>query len=322
MNIPDDTMNILLAKYFANEANPEEEQQVYAWIAAGEDNLRYFEAYMQVWDKSRTMPQLDIDENKAWHRFRAYTVNQPVADIRQIHRPAQWFTIAAACIVILAAAWLTFTLLTKEKEISVTLPVAAIVQTDTLPDRSVVTLNKNAELSYTDMPKQRQRAVTLKGEAFFEVTPDKEKPFVITAGQSTIRVVGTSFNIKTDDRYTEVIVRTGIVQVTTEEESITLKAGEKITVVPDAGLQKEQQQDALYNYYVSKIFICDNTPLWKLVEKLNEAYGVNIVIADKDLSNLPLTVTFSEESLDTILDILRQTLMINIAKEGDSTIIK
>ncbi len=315
-------MNILLARYFANEANTEEEQQVYAWIAAGEDNLRYFEAYMQVWDKSRAMPQLDIDENKAWNRFREHVMNKPVADIRQTRRPVQWVKMAAAGIVILAGAWLTFILLPKEKAVSVNLPVAGIVQTDTLPDRSVVTLNKNAELSYADMPKKKERAVTLKGEAFFEVTPDREKPFVITAGQATIRVVGTSFNVKTNDEYTEVIVNTGIVRVIREEESIELKAGEKITVGPDAGLQKEQQQDALYNYYVSKTFICDNTPLWKLVEKLNEAYGVNMVIADKDLSSLPLNVTFSEESLDTILDILRETLMVTIAKEGDSIVIK
>ncbi len=315
-------MNILLAKYFANEANTEEEQQVYAWIAAGEDNLRYFEAYMQVWDKSRAMPQLDIDENKAWSRFRERIIDKPVADIRQPRRPVQWAKIAAAWIVILAGAWLTFILFPKEKGMSVNLPVAGIVQTDTLPDRSVVTLNKNAVLSYADIPKKKERAVTLKGEAFFEVAPDRKKPFVITAGQAIIRVVGTSFNIKANDEYTEVIVNTGIVQVIREEESVALKAGEKITVSSHTGLQKERQQDALYNYYVSKTFICDNTPLWKLVEKLNEAYGVNIVIADKDLSGLPINVTFSEESLDTILDILRETLMVTIAKEGDSIIIK
>jgi ferric-dicitrate binding protein FerR (iron transport regulator) len=81
-------------------------------------------------------------------------------------------------------------------------------------------------------------------------------------------------------------------------------------------------EDKLYNYYRSKEFVCDDTPLWKLVEVLNEAYGVNIVIENKELRGLRLNTTFNNESLDTILDIVSQTFGITYTKEADRIILK
>ena len=122
---------------------------------------------------------------------------------------------------------------------------------------------------------------------------------------------------------TEVIVETGIVQVTKGNEVVELKAGERISL-ETAGTteQKEKSDDKLYNYYVSRTFVCDNTPLWKLVEKLNEAYGENIRIGREELRKLPLTVTFDDESLDVILGIISETLMIKITKEGNEIVLQ
>lgn len=321
MDIQDEKLNILLAKYFSNEASTTEEQEVYAWIESSEDHLRYFEGYMRVWDNAKLMPQLDTDENKAWNRFKEGYIQKPVKHIQPIRKPV-WLRAAAVIIALVAGAWLTFTLFPRNPAtVSVHLAAKGLTQIDTLPDRSVVTLNKHAILSYTESPDLNQRTVTLQGEAFFDVAPDKKKPFVIMAGTATIKVVGTSFNVKTSGDITEVIVNSGTVQVSRGEETVELTAGEKIAVGLEA-LEKTVQQDMLYHYYVTKTFICDNTPLWKLVEKLNEAYGVNIVIENKDLSNMPISVTFNEESLDTILAVLRDTLMISIVKQEDTITIK
>ena len=104
---------------------------------------------------------------------------------------------------------------------------------------------------------------------------------------------------------------------------VELKAGEKTSLSQaDTVAAKQVSDDKLYNYYVSKTFVCDNTPLWKLVEKLNEAYGTNIRIEREELRKLPLTVTFDEESLDTILDIISQTLMIKISRNDNEIILR
>ncbi|MGK2864647.1 MAG: DUF4974 domain-containing protein, partial [Chitinophagaceae bacterium] len=122
---------------------------------------------------------------------------------------------------------------------------------------------------------------------------------------------------------TEVIVETGMVQVTKNGSMTELKAGERISFsLADSLVHKETSADKLYHYYVSRTFVCDNTPLWKLVEKLNEAYNANIRIGKEQLRKLPLTVTFEDESLDVILNIIRQTLMIKIIRNEDEIILQ
>jgi transmembrane sensor len=90
----------------------------------------------------------------------------------------------------------------------------------------------------------------------------------------------------------------------------------------DSVLVKDKVQDQLYNYYRSKQFVCDNTPLWKFVEVLNEAYGTNIIIENPKLRGLPLTTQFENESLDRILDVIHETFDIIVIKEKDRIILR
>ncbi|MGB8193085.1 MAG: FecR domain-containing protein, partial [Chitinophagaceae bacterium] len=195
--------------------------------------------------------------------------------------------------------------------------------TDTLSDGSVVTLNKKTSLSYPNKFKGDKRSVALQGEAFFKVTPDSKKPFIIQSNDVTIKVIGTSFNVRNDNNATEVIVETGIVEVSHRNSSIELRPGEKLVVhAQDTLLTKEKQQDKLYNYYSTKQFVCDNTPLWKLVQALNDAYDAHIEIGRPELRNIPITTTFNNESLDRILEIVRLTLNISVTKTGDKIILR
>jgi ferric-dicitrate binding protein FerR (iron transport regulator) len=90
----------------------------------------------------------------------------------------------------------------------------------------------------------------------------------------------------------------------------------------DTALAKEIVEDRLYNYYRSKEFVCDDTPLWKLVEVLNEAYGANIIIENKELRGLKLNTTFNNESLDRILEVIATTFDITVTPEKDRIILK
>ena len=139
----------------------------------------------------------------------------------------------------------------------------------------------------------------------------------------TVTVVGTSFNIKALEGKTQVIVETGVVRVTKNNRTIELQPNETlITSGTDSILVKEKVTDKLHQYYRSKEFVCDNTPLWKLVAVLNEAYNVNIVIERNELRNLPLTTTFYNESLEKILSIIAETFEITVERKGGQIILK
>jgi ferric-dicitrate binding protein FerR (iron transport regulator) len=204
-----------------------------------------------------------------------------------------------------------------------TIQAVEAVKSDSLPDGSAVVLNKNSQVSYPSHFNGNKRAVQLNGEAFFHVKPNKQKPFVISTNDVTITVVGTSFNVRSRGDTTEIIVETGVVRVANGEQTITLTAGERTIVRRnESQLQKQAGTDQLYNYYRSKKFVCDETPLWKLVDKINEAYNVNIVIGRSELRNLPMTVTFDDEELDKILDVMRQTFEISVVKDKGQIILR
>ena len=94
--------------------------------------------------------------------------------------------------------------------------------------------------------------------------------------------MGTSFNVKSSNGGTEVIVETGRVLVSRNKQTLLLLPGEKIFVEnKNAELEKTVNTDRLYMYYRNHEIICDATPLWKLVQVLNEAYDTNIVIANR-----------------------------------------
>ncbi|HET6994241.1 MAG TPA: FecR domain-containing protein [Chitinophagaceae bacterium] len=281
-------------------------------------NLAYYNQLKKIWDDSRQLASTTtVDENKGWENFRQKIHPAPV------RRPGfGWMKIAASIIIVAAIGLVAYlTLNNRPKEIMVM--AQQTVLTDTLPDGSFVTVNKGSSISYPSRFKGDTRQVVLKGEAFFNVTPNKKKPFVISVNDVTITVVGTSFNVRNINGNTEVVVETGIVKVTRAGKTIELNANEELHVNSnDSVLAKEKLGDHLYNYYRTKEFVCDDTPLWKVVEKINEAYDSHIVFGDPALREMLLTATFNNESLDQVLNVISETFNIKVTKEGDTIILQ
>jgi ferric-dicitrate binding protein FerR (iron transport regulator) len=197
------------------------------------------------------------------------------------------------------------------------------ILTDTLPDGSVVTLNKNSLLRYPSAFTDSTRNISLEGEAFFDVAPDKTHPFIVSVSDVQVRVVGTSFNVRSRKGITKVVVETGMVQVNHRQKMISLQPAEQVTVQSgDTLLQKQTTSDQLYQYYRSKVLVCDDTPLPTLVQALNEAYEANIVIGNTKLQQMRITSTFNNESLDKILSIVAETMGIEIVRNGDTIILR
>jgi transmembrane sensor len=314
----------LLVKHLLGETDDEEALLVEAWTNASAANKKQFLDLQAIWQESKRLAATSsIDEDAAWNRFQA-RLNQPKqkAVVRQMN-PRSWLRAVAIFLIVAGTTYISYTLLRERPVQNLVVASGKAAVTDTLPDGSVVTLNKNSELDYPSTFKGETRKVTMKGEAFFHVSADKKKPFIINVNDVTIRVVGTSFNVRSVNGITEVIVETGIVQVTHHNRTVELHKDEKIKVQQrDSALVKDKVQDRLYNYYRSKQFVCDNTPLWKFVQILNEAYDANIVIDDPKLRGLSLTAPFDNESLDRILEVIHETFNIKVIKEQDRIILQ
>lgn len=307
--------------YLLGELSPDEAERVRLWIEDPANQTRYNQ-FKMIWDKSRELAAVStVDENIAWNSFKARIKNNETipAPVVPLFKRFYVKAISAAAVIILAIGLFWWNRPAAEK----TLAAGQTVVIEKLADGSEITLNKQSTLHYPTAFKGKTRSVALKGEAFFNITPDKSKPFIISVNDIRVTVVGTSFNIREDSNYVEVLVETGTVIVSRDSQKITLQAGEKINM-PFTGAiaAKEKVNDKLHNYYRTKEFVCDDTPLWKLVQVLNEAYKTNIVFGKEELKDLRMNTSFYNESLDQVLEVIRLTFNLTVRKENGKIILE
>ena len=312
-------------KYLLGESSADEQLAVESWLKEDAANQQQYDQLKKIWENSKQLAaESDADENMAWEKFRKkISAETQPAVTKPAGKKFSFLKIAALFVLVAGLAIITYLMRSGNNDTAEQIATAGeTVLTDTLPDGSVVTLNKQSSLIYPGKFKGETRTVTLKGEAFFHVTPDKKKPFIISVNNIQVTVVGTSFNIKSNISGTEVIVETGVVRVARNGKTIELRAGEKLMFsAADSIPVKETVTDQLYNYYRSREFVCDDTPLWKLVDVLNEAYGSQIVIGRKELRELRITTTFNNESLDKILEVIHLTFDISISRQDGQVIL-
>lgn len=313
----------LIVRYLLGETTTEENTRVTARLATDPTFKKELEDYKTIWNTSQKIAATStVDTNAAWDRFVQKTKETPKRETKTVALPTKKTSvlkIAAAVLMLVFCGVVGYTIYQQP----ITVASNDQVLTETLPDGTLVTLNKNASISYPRNFEGNTRDVILKGEAFFDVTPNKEKPFMITADETTIKVVGTSFNVKCSEAITEIVVETGIVSVSKKQNEVMLTPNEVAFVHKNKATPiKENNKDQLYNYYRTKEFICDGTPLWRLVDVLNEAYNTEIIIANNDLKNLPLNTTFHNKSLDYVLDVISETFNIHVIDNDGRKVLK
>ena len=321
MNMNDD----LLVKFVVGETDADENAIVGNWLKADKKKLNYYYDFKKIWEDSLLIAAKNthVDENAAW-RLLQNRIHEKDNDVHTLTRSSfQWLRIAASIMLISTLGWLGYSYFeNKSANTLIQIHAANTTLNDTLPDGTKITLNKNSSLSYTSKFKGNTRPVTLKGEAFFTVSPDKTKPFIITINDVTVQVVGTSFNVKNKNGKTTVDVETGIVKVSKNKDQVELRHGEKVIIAElQSQLLKSVSKGKLYNYYRNKELICEQTPLQELVDALNEIYGIKIIIKKTALQKKPITTVFKDQSLEQILEVIRETFMIEIERKNNQIIL-
>jgi transmembrane sensor len=323
-----DVTEDLLIRYVLGEASESEIREITAWINTSDANARQFEQTKFILETSKNLAQASpVSEPEAWDRFKEKRgTMQKVVPIRSIAGLTGWLRVAATVLLVTGAALAGYYFYSHQGKAPEFVTVTAYnkVLTDTLPDGSVIHLNKRSSITYAAKFKPN-REVKLTGEAFFDVVHNGEAPFTVNVVDVTVRDVGTAFNISSNSNRIEVIVENGVVDVSRKKHSIELKKQEMVTIKPgDQDLRKEQTKDLLYKYYRTNEFVADNTPLHRLVDMLNEAYGSKIKIEGENVANAPITGTFpGSSSVDYILKVvLATTPEIHIEKTKDGIVLK
>lgn len=195
-----------------------------------------------------------------------------------------------------------------------------------LPDGTFVTLNRDSKINYPDEFTSDKREVYIEGEAFFDVVPNPEKPFIIHAGDANIKVLGTSFNVNAypGNERVEVVVSTGKVQFYSEEinqipgKELILDPGDKgIFVNASKELLKMQNHDPNFIAWKTRHLIFSETKLNEVIEQLSKLYNIQIKTIEPGLNELKYTGHFENHSIDFILEVISLTFDIEVNEENE-----
>ncbi|WP_417451469.1 FecR family protein [Kordiimonas sp.] len=214
-------------------------------------------------------------------------------------------------------------------------PAAQMYQT-AVGERSTVTLDDGSRLQLNTGTRVQvamlgdERRVTIDaGEAFFDVTRDESRPFVVTAGKSEVRVLGTQFSVRLGASSNVISVLSGLVSVAqhqgdvdTAKEIALLGAGQQVVHAPaiNRAIVDEFDENSVFAWRTGKAFYAE-TSLAEVVADLNRYFDNPLEIADLELASLPVSGTFNLSNQDVVIDALESAFSIMAVKRVDGVIL-
>lgn len=291
----------ILAKYFSGQATAEETEMVKNWAGASEENAADFNLLEKLWHRSGEQEQQVFDTDQAWQTVhgKINAVKSPSKMLRLIVRRA----VAAAAVIILAlGAWWIF----KPQGAAQTILADTEIKEVRMKDGSTIYLRKGATLQVAKGYGENRRSLSLEGEAFFEVTPDKEVPFIVNTSSTRVQVVGTSFLVNTNDNKVALTVKTGLVSFSSKSDGnkkILVAAGEQ-ALFEENELEKTGNADRNADAWRTKQLVFENTPLNTVAAEIRDYYGIDLKIAAADSSRIAsttMTARFNNQPLDAVL---------------------
>lgn len=312
---PDD----LLIKMLAGESSDAESQQAMDWIQASDENREYFESLKKTWNSIGELRGEELEQvDKAWIKFEGRTTKR----IRPIW--PQIMRLAAVLLVGIATAFAVYWFVGNASNI----PLKEIVNSSSTPikhelaDGSRIFLKPQAKISFPEVFSDTERQISLEGEAFFEVMEDSTRPFFVQSAQTEIRVLGTSFLVKSHlgEGKTEVLVSSGRVSFAAKEASleplILLKGQGAIYTHQSRKLSQLDTLDENQAAWATARFKFSKMPMEEVASILAQAFEVDISFANDSPKSCELIAEFEGEKLEDIFRILESTFPISIQKEG------
>lgn len=188
-----------------------------------------------------------------------------------------------------------------------------------LGDGTRVSLNAQSELRYPVAFTGKTRDVQLVGEAYFEVAPDAEHPFIVKTGAMDIRVLGTSFNVcayREGDAKTTLVK--GKVNVRAGQEEHVLAPGQQLSKAPNGEVSIREVDVDNYTAWRNRRFVFEDDQLEEVLYKLERWYNVTFFIRNDAARELRFTGDLPKyENLDKVLKKLELVTYIQFVQEKD-----
>ena len=268
---------ILIEKYLDGNASTAEVRELCEWIKNNDSLDRWI---MQAIERSDS--HLDEEVYERLTRIKENIESREKKSHRRFSFVPMLRWAAVVCLPIIAA--LAVYELGLDSKVD-TLPLVVTAESGErakvqLPDGTKVNINSASQISYPHDFNGEKRIVELDGEAYFEVTPDKERPFVVKAAGLEITVLGTAFDVCAykDDNEVSVVLLTGKVDVASESDRYVMQPDEKLVYDRNTGtMQVGKVCSKEYVEWTDGNLRFENESLENIVKVLSRVYNVKIV---------------------------------------------
>ncbi len=332
----------LLIKYLDEDCSADERKSVTIWLQESESNQRNFDDLRKLWKATSQLDLLDesYDTDVEW-----IVLQQRIEDesrerqVRSVNR-SSWLSLYNPVLPTLskiAAVFLIVALTTVFIFDRYYIPVEEVSQTVlkeismdkghrgkvTLSDGTKVYINSDSRITIPNRFKANIREVYLEGEAYFDVTEDPNKPFIISTKGAKVEVLGTSFSVKNypDDTIIQTVVEEGTVSFSSADNGhmneVILTAGNLGRLnTEDNVMQKAYVGDVQsYLSWMSGYLTFKDESMKDVAKQLERKYDIEVVFDSKEISEMNLTAELRSRSLERVIKTISMSLKIDYTIE-------
>lgn len=317
----------LIYKSLKGEITTAEKEQLDALTQKSENYLRFREEIEWTWELSHppeALPDIDVeaDLKKVKLRMVEKVEAAPKTATKLVPIWKRMSSIAASLALLCVASYAIYQFMGSSSMKSIVADKG--VKHLQLTDGTNVWLNEGSRLDFPSQFDQNGRAVSLSGEAYFEVEHNAAAPFSIAVGESEIRVLGTSFNIAEQRKEQQLVVsvQTGKVRLTNDNGSVDLTKNEQ-GVYDYVTKTVEKKSANTQNEIVWKTgkFVFRSARLEDIIDKVEREFKVDIQIQNKELYDCELSAIVNKTNLREVLDIIAKYVRMGITEQNESTFI-
>ena len=319
INNPD----ILIGKYVSGNADSKEINELEKWMAASPDNQKIVQKSQKMWENSHSLisaEEIEQDKLNVQHA----TQKQRAVQLNKARKQLLVYKIAAILAIPVTFAITLYLLSNSEKRqkeaqyCEITAPKGHVAKC-TLPDGSDVWINTGSTITYNTSSFNNQiREVKLNGEAYFEVSKNKEIPFKVSTSVANINVTGTSFNVKAypESNAFETVLAEGSIEMqlnSSTHQTVDLIPGEKAVYnVNGKGISIEKVDPEIFSSWRNGEIIFKDATLNDLIAELERIYDIKFNLINSKLGEYRFRGMFSyNNNLIDALEKIKRTAEID-----------
>lgn len=313
----------LIAKSLSSETTVEEENELNAWISASSDNKNIYSEYKNIWEYSERDSDFEPDVQLAFEKFEQEIekLEAPkVFPLQSTVKKSNWKLIAGiAASILLVFGSILYSEKSSTDDKVIVFASSSSPITKKLPDGSECIMNSNSKISFKSSFESRD--IELVGEAFFNIKKDASHPFQIYCDVSIIKVLGTSFNVKTllENKMVIVTVATGIVEISTtvDNQIVKITKNDKAYINLETGeisLKKDTKLNAIS--WKEDELIFENETMENIAEAIGNHFKIKVIVSD-EIKNCRFSSEFKHPKLEEIIELFENYFIITKLRDEE-----